>query len=60
MNVEYFINFDTSKAPEAIEATRVTLDFVTITDMKRKLSINLCDHPLYKDLVAYVKANPAR
>jgi hypothetical protein len=49
---EYFIDFDTKIEPGKIQAVRVTLGLVTITDM------NLCEHPLYAELKRYVLANP--
>lgn len=54
---EYFINFDTRIEPGKMVATRVRIDQVTITDMSTKMRIDLCDHPLYKDLRDYVEAN---
>lgn len=55
----YFISFDTRINPGKLEAIRVRLDIVTIDEeqMNVPMKINLCDHPLYSDLVAYVKAN---
>jgi hypothetical protein len=54
---EYFICFDTKSHPPFIEATRVRIDNVTIKDMDKGLRLDLCDHPLYPDLVQYVLAN---
>ncbi len=54
---EYFISFDTQNNPGKLEAIRVRIDNVTITDMHQKLRIDLCNHPLYSDLKKYVKAN---
>jgi hypothetical protein len=55
---EYFISFDTKINPGKLEAIRVRIDNVTIEDMQKPLAINLCEHPLYSDLVDYVKSNP--
>lgn len=54
---DFFISFDTKANPGKIEAIRVRLDNITITDMNKPLAVNLPDHPLWKDLVKYVKAN---
>ncbi len=55
---EYFISFDTKINPGKIEAIRVRIDVVTISDMKAVINIDLCNHPLYSDLKQYVKSNP--
>ena len=55
---EYFISFDTKSDPPNIDAVRVRLDYVKITDMNASMRIDLADHPLYMDLQNYVKANP--
>lgn len=54
---EYFIDFNTKIEPGKIQAVRVRIDLVTITDMNKPLSINLVDHPLYEELRRYVMAN---
>jgi hypothetical protein len=54
---EYFIDFDTKSNPGKIAAVRVRLDLVTITDMNAKMRVDLCQHPLYKELKNYVKMN---
>ena len=56
---EYFISFDTKINPGKLEAIRVRLDNVTITDMEKRLNIGLKDHPLYSDLERYVLGNPS-
>ena len=58
MENEFYITFNTKINPGKLEAVKVTLENVTITDMNKPLAINLRDHPLYRDLVEYVKANP--
>jgi hypothetical protein len=58
MDQEYYIDFDTKIEPGKIQAVRVRIDLVTIDDMKKEFSIDLCNHPLYKELKRYVKANP--
>ena len=55
---EYFIDFNTKQEPGKIQAVRVRLDLVTITDMNKPMQIDLCDHPLYKELKRYVQSNP--
>ena len=57
---EFYINFNTKEMPGKILATKVTLSQELIRDMDKPLSINLCEHPLYKQLEQYVKANPSR
>ncbi len=55
---EYFIDFNTKIDPGKIQAVRVRIDLVTIDKSdKTPLTINLCEHPLYPELKAYVKAN---
>jgi hypothetical protein len=55
---EYFIDFNTKINPGKIQAVRVRIDLVTIEKSDdRPLAINLCEHPLYPELKAYVKAN---
>lgn len=60
MNKKYYISFDTKDRPGVIMAVSVVLDREMISDMNKQLPINLCDHPLYPELVQYVKANPVR
>lgn len=55
---EYFIDFNTKIDPGKIQAVRVRIDLVTITDMEAPMRIDLCDHPLYEELQRYVKGNP--
>lgn len=54
---EYLIDFDTKIMPGKIQAVRVRLDLVTISDMEKSFRIDLCDHPLYKELKRYVLSN---
>jgi len=54
---EYLIDFDTKIMPGKIQAVRVVLDLVTISDMEQPFRIDLCDHPLYPELKRYVLAN---
>jgi hypothetical protein len=54
---EYLIDFDTKIMPGKIQAVRVRLDLVTISDMDHPFRIDLCDHPLYQELKRYVLAN---
>jgi hypothetical protein len=54
---EYFIDFNTQIEPGKLQAVRVRIDLVTITDMEQPLAIDLCNHPLYTELRKYVEAN---
>lgn len=54
---EYFIDFDTKQQPGKIQAVRVRLDMVTIESMDAPMRIDLCCHPLYRELSQYVKGN---
>ena len=54
---KYYIAFDTLEMQPNIRAVTVTLGHELITDMKAQLPINLCDDPLYPQLVQYVWAN---
>lgn len=56
----FYIDFNTKNNPGKLEAVKITIEMETITDMERKLNVALCDHPLYKELARYVKANPPR
>lgn len=60
MRKTYYISFDTKELPGKIKAVSVTLDNEIVADMKKEMSIDLCNHPLYPVLVQYVRANPAR
>lgn len=56
---DYFVGFYTKDCPEGtLDGIRVRIDKVRQTDMKQAMNVNLCEHPLYPDLVAYVLANP--
>lgn len=55
----YCIDFDTKEMPGLIVGTKVVLDKHIFGKMD-SVRIDLCDHPLYKNLEAYVKANPSR
>jgi hypothetical protein len=56
---EYFIAFYTKDCPKGtIDGVRVRLDTVRKTDMDQSMAINLCEHPLYREIVQYVQANP--
>jgi hypothetical protein len=60
VKAKYYISFNTKELPGAIKAVSVTLDNEIVTDMNKSMSVNLCEHPLYKNLEQYVKANPYR
>jgi hypothetical protein len=58
----YYIAFDTKDFPgcipgKNIRGVKVTLEYEIISDMKRKLSVNLCEHPLYPYLEASIASN---
>jgi hypothetical protein len=54
---EYFIDFNTKINPGKIQAVRVRIDLVTVTDMDKPMSVNLSEHPLYPELKRYVESN---
>jgi hypothetical protein len=63
--MDYYIDFTTVAGDEpntvkAIDAVKVNISMVRITDMDKPMSINLCDHPLYEELEKYVLANRRR
>jgi hypothetical protein len=53
---EYYINFTTQEGK--LEGIRVRVDMQPIS-MNQKVRIDLCNHPLYKELESYVKDNPS-
>jgi hypothetical protein len=55
---EYFIDFNTQINPGKLQAVKVTIELVTIEDMDVPMRVDLCLHPLYRELKKYVKANP--
>lgn len=55
---KYYIKFDTRINPGKIEAVTVSINLETISNMDDPMRIDLADHPLYKDLVRYIKENP--
>lgn len=57
---DFYIAFDTKDMAPNIKAVKVSLNHELIRDMNKGLPINLCEHPLYHHLEAYVKANPSR
>lgn len=59
----FHISFDTLDMPGKIKAVKVSLSvevFDGVRDADKTFYINLCDHPLYPALVAYVAANKPR
>lgn len=54
---EYFIDFNTNIQPGKIQAVKITIELVTVSDMNAPMAIDLCNHPLYPELKAYVEAN---
>lgn len=60
MKRKYYISFNTKEIPGAIKAVSVTLDNELVVDKDAKFPIDLCNHPLYPNLVAYVHNNPVR
>lgn len=55
----YSIAFDTLDAPGRVKATWVELGTWYMRD-KDKARLDLCDHPLYRQLEQYVLANPSK
>lgn len=53
----YYIDFNTTQEPGKLQAVKVTIELVTITDMNAEMHIDLCEHPLYKELQRYVRVN---
>ena len=60
MAKRYYIDFDTKDMAPNIKATWVEMGTELIRDMDRGLPINLVDHPEYKKLWQYCRANPPR
>jgi hypothetical protein len=54
---EYFIDFNTQIQPGKIQAVRVRLDLVTVSNMNVPMDISLVEHPLFSELRKYVAAN---
>lgn len=59
MTREYFISLDV-EGSNLINGVKVSISTEMITDMERKMRIDLCDDPLYAKLCEYVKNNPAK
>lgn len=57
---EYYISFNTMDMKPNIKAVKVTIHHELITDMDKRLPINLCDDPLYRELHSYCMHNPPR
>lgn len=55
--LDYCIDFDTREMPGKVVAVRVSLDKKIMTETD-SIRVDLCDHPLYPKLAAYVMANP--
>lgn len=55
----FYIEFDTRIYPGGLQAVKVTLEVERIMDVTKPLAINLCEHPLYKELERYVLSNPS-
>jgi hypothetical protein len=56
----YCIAFDTMDMPGKIVATQITLETVVFGNPKDVFRIDLKNHPLYYQLVDYVKSNPIK
>lgn len=63
---EYHITFDTESTAGFIRSVKVTLEADMLPDDtgapeadQERYAINLCTHPLYKELERYVHANPS-
>lgn len=52
----YHIAFDTKSRPGYVLAVKVTIETDVVMD-DEIVNVGLADHPLYKDLQQYVKAN---
>lgn len=57
---DYYIAFRTKDVvPKgSIVALKVSIGTEIHTDMNQQFDLGLCDHPLYPDLVEYVRSNP--
>ncbi|MBK8196998.1 MAG: hypothetical protein IPK75_01420 [Acidobacteria bacterium] len=55
--VAYAIAFNTKEIPGRAVSTVVTLT-TEVAGPEDKYRVDLCDHPLYPQLVDYVNANP--
>jgi hypothetical protein len=56
---EFHIAFYTKDCPPGtMDAVRVRVDMVRQRDMNVKMSVALCDHPLYSEIARYVESNP--
>lgn len=55
---EYCIAFYTKDCPQdSIDCVRVRIDLFRQNDMNKPMNVNLCEHPLYGELKAYVRSN---
>lgn len=54
---EYHISFSTKGHAGYIKSVKITIE-EDIMDEMDSVRIDLADHPLYKELQQYVKANP--
>lgn len=57
---KYYIAFDTRDMPGAIVAVTVSLGKEVVRNMSKPMSINLVDHPFYRQLHEYCRNNPPR
>ena len=58
--VGYHVSFETEHTPGYLVSVKVSIGHAihSADEGNNKLRIDLADHPLYKDLQAYVLANP--
>ncbi len=56
----YHIEFDTLDMPGKLVATKIVISKEIISDLDRRLAVDLSSHPLYRKLEAYVLANPSK
>lgn len=58
--MKYYISFNTKEMRPNIVAVSVDISRELIRDDHKKMRVDLCDSPLYKDLERYVLANPSK
>ncbi len=56
----FYVSFDTKDMAPKIKAVWVEMGTELISDMGKGLPINLADHPEYRRLWEYCRANPPR
>ena len=56
----YHIEFETLDMPGKLVATKIVISKDIISDLDRRVAVDLSSHPLYRKLEAYVLANPSK